>query len=130
MNLFVNALNIIVKNTKESKAIITVLLLISCYLGYEINIKNKDNKALREKNTVIQNAYNFDTKDCAERIIKIDSIFNARHDAYRNKVDSENMKRIRDAELKYESLAIKLEYSNNRVKQTERIIQNINSKLQ
>ena len=113
----------------EGKSIIALLLGLNIYFGYALYSTNQDYKKLMEQYSVLFKSYNDDTKDCANKIIKINAEWGIRSDHYRNTIDQENRQRIKDWEEKYEKVVQKLEESTNKIKRTEHIIDKINFKM-
>lgn len=128
----IESLRFIVEIEPE-KVVIVLLSALVIYFGW-----NNFNTTI--SNEVLQNQRNEATLDCTtkiaianiecqDKITKQTNYYQKRYDAYRDKVEQDNLERIRVWELKYQVVEKRLEDAQNKQAYTEELVRQITNKL-
>lgn len=118
---------------EPEKVVIVLLSALVLYFGW-----NNFNTTIN--NEVLQNQRNEATLDCStkiaianiecqDKITKQTNDYQRRYDAYRDKVEQDNLERIRVWELKYQVVEKRLEDAQNKQAYTEELVKQITNKL-
>lgn len=115
------------------KAIIAILLSLVIFFGWnnfqtQIEIKElqkERNESNIDCTTKVANA-NIQNQEKLNKEVKE---YQERYDSYRDKVEKDNLERIRLWELKYELVQKKLDEAQNKQSHTEELVRQITNKL-